>query len=704
MIELPTMLGRSVRAYLTEYYKSHNIPEPDDVRNLYDKNAKFLESELDLVKSIRVDEQALPYMDYFHNLSSISFYGNGVSSQIDQIIQSHPNLTNLEIFNATNLGSLNISSLSNLYSLNITSSDIGRIIGIENLSELNNVTFVDNPVFSQESELAQIVANNFQNMSRCNFDILLYPEIIKNLEQLNKSDLSTQDLSKLSFSEIVGVRNEQPLDYSFSEAKEIYDTVNQVVSNYIKPSDTPEQKYAIIHQWMQENVKYTKSSDKVNGQNGSYNAIVKKGSVCQGYSKAMQVLLKTVGIKSFDIACKAASEQAYDAQSLKVSGDVEKKVEGNHSILKVNLNFPYSVYYSDVTWDAGRYQNGKDSQYFLLSKEDISKDHELIGEDMVITPPSKTKEERETLLTFASERIKSINKQREEHQFIDKVDDINELRSKLQASTERYRQISSEIEELMKRNAVTPISNYEEQLQNLIEQRDKENVSLEKYRYAEAKASELAHKGMLNNITRATGVIISPVKSYEVDAKTGVPIEIPKDKVELAHELGEMKNRLDEAMQNGIIDMQTCIKYKRFVENEYHSMQKDAPYHQKEQQLQYSPQTQESNVGKTVEEDYKGKKQAYEEVSASKELMDQVQPKTKEEIDADLDLQNYDSLIEEDEPKKQFESDDNEDQLNFEKEDIEFWTNILKNEEARRMVEGIPQHPEQLEHSHGRIM
>lgn len=46
---------------------------------------------------------------------------------------------------------------------------------------------------------------------------------------------------------------------------------------------------------------------------------------------------------------------------------------------------------------------------------------------------------------------------------------------------------------------------------------------------------------------------------------------------------------------------------------------------------------QESDIERTVEEDYKGKKQAYEEVSVSNILMEQVQPKTKEEIDVDLD-------------------------------------------------------------------
>ncbi|UKI26447.1 MAG: hypothetical protein L6V91_06570 [Bacilli bacterium] len=44
--------------------------------------------------------------------------------------------------------------------------------------------------------------------------------------------------------------------------------------------------------------------------------------------------------------------------------DGKKKMhEGDHSILKVNIDG--QCYYSDVTWDANRFQHDRERQYFF---------------------------------------------------------------------------------------------------------------------------------------------------------------------------------------------------------------------------------------------------------------------------------------------------------------------------------------------------
>ena len=85
--------------------------------------------------------------------------------------------------------------------------------------------------------------------------------------------------------------------------------------------------------------------------------------------------------------------------------------ESDHSILKVNLNG--KIYYSDITWDAGRFQKGKNRNYFLLSKSDISKDHRLLGEAKVFDAgKSVSSQKQEELLKFATERIKQIDQEK----------------------------------------------------------------------------------------------------------------------------------------------------------------------------------------------------------------------------------------------------------------------------------------------------
>ena len=128
--------------------------------------------------------------------------------------------------------------------------------------------------------------------------------------------------------------------------------------------------------------------------------------VCQGYSKTMQLLLKLVGIHAFDIGC-VAEENSSSLVSISINGEVAANND-DHSILKVNLNG--KIFYSDVTWDAGRFQRNKPRKYFLLSKKDMSIDHKLTGEQPVIDYGiSLSMDEQYELLKFAQDRIRSAD-------------------------------------------------------------------------------------------------------------------------------------------------------------------------------------------------------------------------------------------------------------------------------------------------------
>ena len=93
-------------------------------------------------------------------------------------------------------------------------------------------------------------------------------------------------------------------------------------------------------------------------------------------------------------------QKIYLMQQMTLLSDIQEK--------QVNLNG--KIFYSDVTWDAGRFQRNKPRKYFLLSKKDMSIDHKLTDEQHVIDYGiSISMAEQYELLKFAQDRIRSAD-------------------------------------------------------------------------------------------------------------------------------------------------------------------------------------------------------------------------------------------------------------------------------------------------------
>ena len=180
------------------------------------------------------------------------------------------------------------------------------------------------------------------------------------------------------------------------------------------------------------------------GTNGSINALLYGSCVCQGYSKTMQILLKLSGISAFDIGCIVGEEEK--KQAVRIYDGKKHADNSNHSILKVNLDG--KIYYSDVTWDASRFQKGKKRQYFLLSKEDISKDHKLIGENETIDrEKSISNEEQEKLFSFSKDRLDITKTKSKRTSFTQK---LGKETLDMQKDTRRIDEVEQQMNEQMR--------------------------------------------------------------------------------------------------------------------------------------------------------------------------------------------------------------------------------------------------------------
>ena len=93
------------------------------------------------------------------------------------------------------------------------------------------------------------------------------------------------------------------------------------------------------------------------GTNGAYNAIMENTCVCEGYTRAMQYLLKLKGINSHNVDCYAGKDTTHMADSKGENKYTTYKLptDGYHSIICID---DYYSLYDDPCWNACRYQKG----------------------------------------------------------------------------------------------------------------------------------------------------------------------------------------------------------------------------------------------------------------------------------------------------------------------------------------------------------
>lgn len=441
MVELSNSLGVQARRQIDTYMREQNIPIPEERKKIYNPNMMFLETELKYVTSLIYTGDPIN-LKLFPNLKNLTFDGN---PQVDMkvladVLLKFPELEELHIKNQKELTIIDLSRLRNLKVLEIISNS--RLYKIEGIpDEIKCFTFFDNPLYRNPKQICEYLIRNIESATEFDLDMMYYIDL-QNMLFENPSKYKYEDIMDLvslytKWSEKITderkylvtdwnrEKSEKQLaTYTTSEMNILFQKAMEIINLYTRPTDKPLEKFAILYYWMCSNVTYDQKgaennhtsyidsskpgekiiTGKIGGTNGTYNGLMLKSAVCQGYTKAFQYLLKIIGIKSFDTLC--------------ITSDKSKLTEGavaDHSITKANLGG--SCFYCDITWDAVRFQkqNNKLFYYFMMSIEDISKDHKLIGEDGVFSGDSMPLPEKIKLMEFASNRIREVNEQRMNH-------------------------------------------------------------------------------------------------------------------------------------------------------------------------------------------------------------------------------------------------------------------------------------------------
>ena len=417
MIRLPLNFAEKVYKQLEKYGVSKRF----DKVGLLD--TKFSKDELDKIKNLSfVDEKCdTKYLKYFSNLENLTIKSNEQNSFISKgdvisikdediyEIEKLPNLKMLEIVNQEFITSLDISNLNKLEVLTLTrNSQLENIVGLDKNRTIEILDIYELPSMSNIKNFHEFVGEN-KKLQELNCDVLFftdcigykYPQNIVNrkaLDTIKNGDINCTWIETAS-NKLIKLNN--------SQMGKLHQKSMDIVNKYCNTNSDIENIIS-VERYLVENVTY--NHDAVNsslrgnfveiggvkmlsgptrGANGAYDALMNNNCVCEGYTRAMQYLLKLKGINATNVGC-LAKEDIYgisDKKNENVYG-LKVKLENGHSICRVECDGKY--YYCDATWDASRYQKGDHSfPYLLKTKSQLKSTHTLSRDEINVTdsPP-----------------------------------------------------------------------------------------------------------------------------------------------------------------------------------------------------------------------------------------------------------------------------------------------------------------------------
>lgn len=434
-IKLPSSLALAV-------YKVLGIPHRLEKFGLVDTS--FTEEELASVKKLTFVNPAsgglrgielLPNLEVLNVCSDItSAYlppKNRASIGFDDSIAigKCKKLKQLKITNQGNLEDLDVSQLSDLECLEVSNNEmLTEINGLGSLKKLwdidlygNNRLKYRNDKDREKNGIYSVIKNN-PELCCMRIDSLMFPdaigyrqdgtydgEMLKRIKQIG----DVMWLERFGKNKVIKLNTEQ--------ITVMHDKACRALKEYV-PNGAASRDIAIgIERYLAENVKYDHqsvegkknshtSSQKfkmgdqtinlvqgpLHGANSAFNAFLHGTCVCQGYTRAMQYMLRLKGINSHDVACIAGKDTLGMADTKKRDMYATYRLpdDGYHSIVCID---DIDFLFCDPCWDASLYQIGdKSFKYALRTKSQISQDHTLSFDEANISNDYSTVS-RETL-------------------------------------------------------------------------------------------------------------------------------------------------------------------------------------------------------------------------------------------------------------------------------------------------------------------
>lgn len=409
LIKLPLSLGLKINGILKD--KMGFVPRENKIGIM---TFEFTREELELVDKLNFENPVrgeIEGVELLPNLKTLVIKSQGntaykqdkniasITDKDSSCIFKCKNLENLTIENQAKLSYLDISQMKKLHFFSAKrNSRLEEISGLESTTELWQLDCYGNESLMYTGDLNKVIMQN-EELTDLNLDVLMFPDAmgfdIKS-EEINEDTLKRFDDMNISWHEILSsgksikINNHQMMQMHKKACK----ALEEYVPKYCENRTT----VVGIEQYLAENVKYdygalknghshfydSKDDDlpsivsgPIGGANGAYNAFTYGTCVCEGYTRAMQYLLRLKGIKSHNVHCISGEDKL--GMSTDKQDDMYKIYDlpddGYHSIISID---DVDCLYDDPCWNAGRYQRGdKSMPWILLTKEEISRDHTL---------------------------------------------------------------------------------------------------------------------------------------------------------------------------------------------------------------------------------------------------------------------------------------------------------------------------------------
>ena len=414
-IRLPWYLAIEVSKILEERY---NIKRKPDRNGLLDSS--FTIEELRKITYLEIDNPIQGCLEGVHllpNLKSIKVKTEAITAHLqdkdvlsigDKDIKSISickSLEELSLVNQAKITYLDVSKLEKLQALTITHNQhLNEVHGMDKLKKLWELSCYGNNRLFYAGGLDKVIINN-PELSKIWLDTLLFPETIR--YNVRRGEYNQQIIYKLKEISEVGdikwcesLNGNNAIKINNYQMIQMHNKACEILEKTIPEGASSRDIIIGIENYLSRNVKYDYDSLKSGhsnttkvevagkelkfrngpkkGANGAYNALTKNLCVCEGYTRAMQYLLKLKGINSHNVDCYAGKDTTYMADGKNETIYTRYKLPDSseyHSIICID---DYDCLYDDPCWNACYYQQGdKTMPWLLKTKEEISKDHTL---------------------------------------------------------------------------------------------------------------------------------------------------------------------------------------------------------------------------------------------------------------------------------------------------------------------------------------
>lgn len=409
-VDLDLKLGTAVRSFLDKKFKGKNAPPK--VPNAYNYNQTFSQEELEAVTDLQLlDFQNFSELSLFPNLKNLTISTSKNLELSEQDIETLKKITTLESLSINGYSGFKTIDChdfsTKLYSLSLTNCP--NLERVENLNA--NIDFfkcVGNYSIKNVQEIVSNTIHNRDFITDYVLDVSYAPAFFKRLKSLERR-IRPESLELMKLNIRFGEEISRKIHiHNFNVINAIQKRTEEISSKIISQQDDELTKFSNLYLWVCKNVKYDfdglehshrmASSNGLTqgekmGTNNYLNGLLYGKCVCEGFSKTLQYLCAYNNIPTNLVLCHAGNEP---------SGNVF-----DHSILQYEEH--RKARFCDITWDAMAYQKGqKDFRYFLLSKEEMSKDHKLITSTRPLASASEIDgATKTTLITKAENRFLS---------------------------------------------------------------------------------------------------------------------------------------------------------------------------------------------------------------------------------------------------------------------------------------------------------